>query len=345
MMLCRLSATTRCASFRRILRGAFLTGKLLTSERAGHILHSLKLLKGIRWKSLPKDITSRLLDAYALRSLSLQTLAARAGIGLTMRDESVITQEQNPGFDWDFFLAHAGADLNVAKNLYQKLIQQTKVFLDAENLLPGDDFDRALPAAQQSSLISVVIVSPNTAKAYYQREEIAAALQMAREDPRTHRVVPVYLNAKQIPTNTIPYGLRLKHSLYVPESGDFTEVEQRLLKTLQVMKKYEEKKVQVVAEQREAITKITGSGSNTDVLAGFSEVTKFVRPLLKALIALFVLMTALLVVCVWMPPDVRGLLATVFGGLCAFLLASIMWLSARSLSYAQQIAQGHINGG
>jgi hypothetical protein len=219
------------------------------------------------------------------------------------------------------------------------------VFLDDENLLPGDDFDKVLAAAQRSSLISVVIVSPNTESAYYQREEIAAALQMAREDPRTHRVVPIYLNGKRIPSGAIPYGLRLKHSLYVPESGDITEVEQRLLRTLQAMKHYEAKKVQVVAEQREAITKITDSGSNQERLAGFNEVTKFVRPLLNALIALFVLMAALIVGCVWMPPDVRGLLATVFGGLCAFLLAAIMWLSARSLSYAQQIAQGHINGG
>jgi hypothetical protein len=263
-----------------------------------------------------------------------------------MTDESTKTQGVKPAYDWDFFLAHAGADLGIAENLKQNLEPPAKVFLDAVNIELGDEWDEKLSEAQRASLISVVIVSPNTKKAYYQREEIAAALQMAREDPNSHRVVPVYLSAKQIPPGEIPYGLRLKHSLYL-ESGDFTTAGERLLKTLQVMKHYEVKKERVVTEQRKAIAQITGEGDKANLLAGFSEITKFVRPLLKTLLALFVLMTVLLVVCLLLPQfeDVRSLLAAVFGGLCALLLASMLWLSARSLKYAQQIAQGQINGG
>jgi TIR domain len=265
-----------------------------------------------------------------------------------MIDEPATAEGLKPPYDWDFFLAHAGADLEVAKNLKESLEPPARVFLDAVNIQLGDDWDERLSEAQRSSLISVVIVSPNTKKAYYQREEIAAALQMAREDPDTHRVIPLYLSARQIPPGEIPYGLRLKHSLQISKEDEFPAACRRLLETLEVMRRYEVKKDEVVARQRKAIAKITGGdGGQGGLLAGFSEVTSFVRPLLKTLLALFVLMVALLVVCLLLPgfEDVRGLLAAVFGGLCALLLASMLWLSARSLKFAQQIAEGRLNGG
>ncbi len=261
-----------------------------------------------------------------------------------MSDNPTI-QEPSSQFAWDFFLAHAGPDLSIAKNLKRALDPPAKTFLDDENLALGDDFDAKLAEAQQSSLISVVIVSPNTEHAYYQREEIAAAIQMSREDPHTHRVVPVFFNQQQIASRQIPYGLRLKHSVRVPESGDLTEAGKRLLETLSLMKHYEVKKADLVADQRAAISKVTGSDANP--LAGLAEITRFVRPLLKTLLILFVLVVAVLIACLLLPyfADVRALLATVLGCLCALLLASMLWLTARSFSYAQQIAQGRINGG
>ena len=263
-----------------------------------------------------------------------------------MRNESAATQGLRTAYDWDFFLAHAGADLEIARSLKGNLEPPAKVFLDDDNLLPGDDFDVVLNTAQQSSLISVVLVSLNTETAYYQREEIAAAVQMAREDRHTHRVVPVYLNVKQTPPG-VPYGLRLKHSLYVSSTDDLARAGQRLLRTLQMMQRYEEKKEEVVAAQRTALTQLTAGNNKTEVLAGFNEVTKFVRPLLKMLLIIFALMLALLAASLLLPyfAEVRALLAAVFGSLCALLLASILWLSARSLNYAQQIAQGQLNGG
>lgn len=261
-----------------------------------------------------------------------------------MTDELETPPGLKPVYDWDFFLAHAGDDLSIAEKLKQNLDPPAKVFLDNVNLVLGDDWPQKLSEAQKASLISVVIVSPNTKDAYYQRVEIAAAIQMAREDPSSHRVVPIY--TKKIPSREIPYGLELKHSLYL-ESDDFTTAGQRLLKTLQVMKHYEVKRVEVVAEQQKAIAQITGSGDNANLLAGLSKVTKFVGPLLKTLLILFVLMMVLLVFCLLLPyfADMRGLLATVFGGLCTLLLASILGLCAISLKYAQQIAQGRLNGG
>ena len=262
-----------------------------------------------------------------------------------MRDGLAEPEEVNRSYGWDFFLAHAGTDLPIAQDLYGKLAPPAKVFLDAVTMLPGDDWDRELRTAQRGSLISVIIVSAKTDDAYYQREEIAAAVDMARQDPRTHRVVPVYVNAKEIPRDVIPYGLRLKHSLYVTDSGDLTETGTHLLKTLEVMKHYEEKKTEVVATQRIALEKIVSNRSNAEVLSGFNEVTKFVRPLLYTFIVLLVAMIALLGASMFAPADIRGLMAAVSASLAALLLAGILWLSARSLRFAPQIAHGQINGG
>jgi hypothetical protein len=262
-----------------------------------------------------------------------------------MSDSVPALQPARPNYDWDFFLAHAGDDLPVAQNLYLKLDPPAKVFLDQVSMLPGDDFDVTLSQAQRSSLISVILVSSKTELAYYQREEIAAAIDMARNDPLTHRVVPVYLNAKQIPRDQIPYGLKLKHSLYVPESGDLTEAGQQLLNTLEVMKHYDEKKTQIVASQRVALEKLVNGRSNTEKFVGFNEVIKFVRPLLYTLVVLLILMIGVLVICILVPSDVQGLLVAISGSLAALLLFSILWLIARSLKYSPVIAEGRINGG
>lgn len=126
---------------------------------------------------------------------------------------------------WDIFLAHAGNDEPTARRLYELLSPYCRVFLDSVCLDLGDDWDRELASAQQVSRITVVLVSNNTDGAYYQREEIAAAISMARRDKDAHRVIPVYLE-KSVQTHP-PYGLNLKHGLYVTEDN-LPEVAERL---------------------------------------------------------------------------------------------------------------------
>jgi TIR domain len=116
-------------------------------------------------------------------------------------------------YRWDFFLAHAGADAAFAEALYDRLTSKARVFLDSRVLLAGDDWDRELQKAQHESRVTVVLISAQTDGAYYVREEIAAALELARHDSDRHRVIPVYLDGG--PDRAIPYGLRLKHGLLV----------------------------------------------------------------------------------------------------------------------------------
>jgi len=118
--------------------------------------------------------------------------------------------------NWHFFLAHAGPDTAVAEQLYDLLIADSDVFLDSKSIQLGDDWDRVLATAQRSSLVTVVLISSNTETAYYQREEIAAAIQLARTNDQ-HRVVPVYLDEDASISANVPYGLRLKHGVMLSE--------------------------------------------------------------------------------------------------------------------------------
>lgn len=82
------------------------------------------------------------------------------------------------------------------------------------------------------SLLTVVLVSTRTDQAYYQREEIAAAIEMARKDPTTHRVIPVFLDDQSTAEGQMPYGLRVKHGLHLLEAGRLENIAFRLLSAL-----------------------------------------------------------------------------------------------------------------
>ena len=68
--------------------------------------------------------------------------------------------------------------------------------------------------------------------AYYQREEIAAAIALARTNAHTHRVVPVYLPGALPSSDRVPYGLRLKHGISLRGDSDFESAARRLLDLL-----------------------------------------------------------------------------------------------------------------
>jgi phosphoserine phosphatase len=143
---------------------------------------------------------------------------------------------ENGSYKWDFFLAHAGADKEAAGKLYELLTPDSRVFLDLRCLLLGDDWDTELPAAQSASHITVVLVSSTTDKAYYQREEIAAAIALARAADQKHRVVPVYLGGEAKSKGDIPYGLRLKEGLTLSDTVTMHDVARELLGLLTRLK-------------------------------------------------------------------------------------------------------------
>ena len=133
-----------------------------------------------------------------------------------MPDESDASQGQ-PAYI--FFLAHAGCDAGPAKVLRNLLHPAVPVFLDAYDLAPGDAWDAELPRRQRESRATVALLSAATETAYYLREEIASAIAYQRNDPGTHRLIPVYLDGLPQDPARIPYGLRQLHALDAKRLG------------------------------------------------------------------------------------------------------------------------------
>jgi hypothetical protein len=130
--------------------------------------------------------------------------------------------------NWDFFIAHAGAESAIAEALHDLLKNSCRVFLDTRDLRPGENWPLALRAAHRGSRITLVLASTKTDKAFYEGAEIAAAIQMARQEGSSHRVIPIYLDGRE----NVPYGLEVFHSLSLSGTNDLPRIAQELLAVL-----------------------------------------------------------------------------------------------------------------
>lgn len=108
---------------------------------------------------------------------------------------------------YDFFIAYSTTDHLIAKELYSLLTHDFDVFLDSESLLPGDIWDISIPEAQLNSRITLVILTINTENSFYQKEEILSAIELLRNQPDEHRVIPIYFDGTP-EKKIMPYGLK-----------------------------------------------------------------------------------------------------------------------------------------
>jgi energy-coupling factor transporter ATP-binding protein EcfA2 len=129
---------------------------------------------------------------------------------------------------FDFFIAHASQDIGLAEQLNGFLSRHATSFLASRNTRPGDPWDLTISDALHAADISVIIVSRSTKSAFYQRDEIAAAVSQARQIGSNHRVVPVYLDREL----DVPYGLWVLHGLTVGVDGTIEQIASRLLDLL-----------------------------------------------------------------------------------------------------------------
>lgn len=149
------------------------------------------------------------------------------------RSAASLCELLSPSKKWDVFIAYASPDRAQADDLFEALSSRWRVFLDHRCLRPGDNWDTSLSAAQRDALITIVLVSSRLDDAYYQREEVAAAIDLARRNPDTHRVVPIYLEKT---SNGAPYGLRIKHGLFLDDAIQMQGVISKLHELLESLK-------------------------------------------------------------------------------------------------------------
>lgn len=127
-------------------------------------------------------------------------------------------------YDWDFFVAHAAADTELAELLFAFLQPHCRVFLDSKTLRPGDLWDERLSAAQRASRATIVIISSHSEQAHYELAEIVAAIQMSRDTQGGHKVIPVIVGVI-----SPPYGLQRFQAIRVPGTGSIAEAATAIL--------------------------------------------------------------------------------------------------------------------
>jgi TIR domain len=117
---------------------------------------------------------------------------------------------------YDVFIAHAAPDTELAERLYALLTPHCTVFLDSKSLEPGDIWPAQLHDALNASATIAILITPNSNAAYYETEEIATAISLARHAQT--RVIPIYVGTPTARPQP-PYGLRIIHSITTTEDG------------------------------------------------------------------------------------------------------------------------------
>ncbi|CAG0931647.1 Formylglycine-generating enzyme [Thermoflexales bacterium] len=100
------------------------------------------------------------------------------------------------------FLCHSSADKPVVRELYQRLrADGIEAWLDEENLLPGQNWQREIPrAVHQSDVVIVCLSQRSINKAGYVQKEIKFALDVADAQPEdTIFLIPLKLEECEVP--------------------------------------------------------------------------------------------------------------------------------------------------
>jgi len=155
------------------------------------------------------------------------------------------------------FLCHASADKPIVRELYRRLKIEKfgDIWLDEENLLPGQDWKIEIEKAVESADVVIVCLSDNSVtKEGFIQKELRIVLDIADEKPEeTIFVIPLRLNECEVPR-------RLKNWQYVdyfPE-GQKEIAYGKLLQSLdiryeEVLGKETEEKVIVEATKPESV--------------------------------------------------------------------------------------------
>ena len=105
--------------------------------------------------------------------------------------------------NFQIFLCHASEDKPKVRSLYERLRRDgNNIWLDEDNLLPGQNWNREIENAIKNSAIVLVCLSRNsTTKEGYVQKEIRISLDVADEKPEgTIYIIPIRLEVCDVPT-------------------------------------------------------------------------------------------------------------------------------------------------
>jgi hypothetical protein len=101
---------------------------------------------------------------------------------------------------FDLFLSHSSSDKAWVLRLKAALEQRgLKVWVDADEIRPGDLFVHALERGLEASSTVGLVVSPESLESGWVQEEYARALALSREVEAPHRLIPIVLRDAHVP--------------------------------------------------------------------------------------------------------------------------------------------------
>lgn len=130
----------------------------------------------------------------------------------------------------DVFVAYFGPARDQAVALHGALeARGLRAWCDAAELVPGDAWDRVIPAALEQARVVLILVPPSSGHdGYYARTEIVMAIARVRD--RTARLIPILLDGAD--EERLPYGLRGISPLRLGDLGDAADAIHRVSRAM-----------------------------------------------------------------------------------------------------------------
>lgn len=168
-------------------------------------------------------------SAISVPTVPGKSTVATAGKGVAGLSQTLKSPDQSVS-RYDFFIAYATPDRRLAQALCWFLQDDAcEVFLDIQDLSPGAVWPPELREALEASRAIVVLVSTHTNDAFYQQEEIVRAIQLARDKPNAHTVIPVILEKLPQSALSMPYGMSSMQAQDATRSGGLKRVATELV--------------------------------------------------------------------------------------------------------------------
>lgn len=96
--------------------------------------------------------------------------------------------------EFDVFLSYKSEDEEWVRRLKQALVERgLRVWLDRDEIRPGDRFVRALENGIETSGAVVMIVSPESLRSEWVRDEYERALTLPNQAARALQLIPAVL--------------------------------------------------------------------------------------------------------------------------------------------------------
>jgi len=159
---------------------------------------------------------------------------ARHAVWMRFRKEIKPSTSKSPEGSWDFFIAYAHEDEDVAEQLYELLAPKARVFLDSRTLKLADEWTGRIKDAHRASRISVILVSVHSGRATFQQDEVLRAIELYEDKSRPHGVTAVYLDTEATKDENVPSGLKPMQSVVLGDDVGLEEVALKLLDALEV---------------------------------------------------------------------------------------------------------------